>query len=416
MLEGSLNLTAERILLVVNTLPPADLSGVGEQVLQLASGLVRAGHEVSILGRGPGQDAVRLEGGYSVLRGARGPKLLFPVMAVSPFLAALRQVGPTVVQVHESDGALVALACRIAGGLMSPQPRLIALFQVSYVEEFLAVRAIRVSGRVVGRPGVSELIFRWLKVPVQILLGWLTAFLADTVLAPSRVTAAELERDYRVAEVQVVPNAMSVVRPSDTEPSAAGSRLLFVGRLRVRKGVEVLLHALAQLDRSPLDGDPKPLLQIAGDGEHRGRLERLSTSLGLNDRVRFLGRCSQDRVRELMEEATALVVPSLYEGMPLVILEAMQRRLAVVASAVSGIPEVVLDGTTGWLVKLENAEALASALKEVIEDPEEAVRRGREGRARLSSEFSSERVAEVWSRRVGIARVVGPRPVPDIGV
>ncbi|MEA2694191.1 MAG: hypothetical protein QOJ16_3578, partial [Acidobacteriota bacterium] len=182
-----------RVLFVANTLPPTDVSGVGEQVLQLAAGLRAAGHEVEVLGRGPG--------------GARGPKLLFPLAAVPAAFRALRRFQPEVVQVHESDGALVALLAVALRPSLDPPPVVSALLQVSYVEELRAVRPlVAPSGEVLGRPGTVELRFRRFKAPLHAALGWLTAALADVVLAPSAATAEEIRRDYGVERVGVLPN------------------------------------------------------------------------------------------------------------------------------------------------------------------------------------------------------------------
>src|SRR6187401_947789 len=155
-----------RILLVANTLPPADLSGVGEQVLQLASGLRGRGHEVEILGRGGD--------------GAAGSKLFFPFRIVAPALRKVESWQPDVVQVHESDGGLLASALT----RRASRPLLVALQQVSYVEERRAVRPLRWGDEVLGRPGSVEKRFRWLKAPLQIALGRKSARAADLVLAP----------------------------------------------------------------------------------------------------------------------------------------------------------------------------------------------------------------------------------------
>ncbi|HEY7215255.1 MAG TPA: glycosyltransferase family 4 protein, partial [Thermoanaerobaculia bacterium] len=322
-----------RVLLIANTLPPRDVSGVGEQVLQLAAGLREHGDEVEVLGRGPG--------------GAAGPKMLFPLSVVPAAWRAVRRFRPHVVQVHESDGALAAVGVKAAGAWLEPRPLVTALLQVSYVEELRAVRPLVADGEVLGRPGSAEILFRWLKAPLQILLGLVTVRAADLVLAPGAATAAEIRRDYRAEQVGVIPNATGGL---EVEPAGAaegdGGALLFVGRLRIRKGVEVLLEALAELRRRIPDAG----LRIAGDGEHRGRLECRTADLGLEGAVSFLGTCDAGRVRRLLRGAAALVVPSIYEGMPLVVLEAMEAGVPVVASRVSGIPEVVVDGETGWLV------------------------------------------------------------------
>ena len=380
-----------RVLLVANTLPPRDVSGVGEQVLQLAAGLRDAGHEVEVLGRGPG--------------GARGPKLLFPLAVIPAAWRALRRFRPHVVQVHESDGALAALLAAAVSPLLDPPPRLAALLQVSYREERRAVRPLRApDGRVLGRPGWRERAFRWGKAPVQVALGCLTAWCADVVLAPSAATAEELARDYGVNGVRVVPNATGGVAVEEQEilVGEAGSEpargyLLLIGRLRLRKGVEVLLAALARL----LEKAPEARLLVAGDGEHRRALERTAARLGVEEAVTFLGRCDAARVRALLAGAGALAVPSIYEGMPLVVLEAMEAGVPVVASRVSGIPEVVVDGETGWLVPPEDPAALAAALGAALMEPEEARRRGAAGRRRLDETFRPRHAAAAWLEAVG---------------
>ena len=90
------------------------------------------------------------------------------------------------------------------------------------------------------------------------------------------------------------------------------------------------------------------------------------------------------------------MVPSIYEGMPLVILEAMVAGVPVVASRVSGIPEVVLDPETGWLVNPEDPPALAAAIAELLAHPDAARRRGESGRQRLAERYRPEVVAATW--------------------
>lgn len=368
-----------RVLLVANTLPPADISGVGEQVLQLEAALQARGHDVRVLGRGE--------------RGAPGPKLLFPVAVLPATWRALRDFGPDVVQVHESDGALAALLVAILGRALPVPPRIFALLQVSYVEEFRAIRAVRWGGRVLGRPVASELVFKWLRAPLHVVLGCLASWVSDCVLAPSATTASELERDYGAEDVRVLPNVtggVAVEAAAAPEIEEEGY-LLFLGRLRLRKGVEVLLEALSEVP-----GRLGPRLLVAGDGENRGRLEARSRELGVSKRVRFLGRQGSAEVRALLSRARALVVPSLYEGMPLVVLEAMEAGVPVIASRVSGMPEVVVHGSTGWLVPPEDPPALAAALIEVLSHPDAAAAAGEAGRQRLDRLYRPEHAASRW--------------------
>ncbi len=370
-----------RVLLIANTLPPHDLSGVGEQVLQLGAGLRARGHEVEVLGRGGD--------------GARGPKVLFALAIVRPALRKIAAFRPDVVQLHESDGGLLALWMR----RMRVRPLLVALLQVSYAEERRAVRPLRCGDEVLGEPGAVERRFRRFKAPLQIFLGRRTARAADLVLAPSATTAAELARDYGARNAALLPNASGglVAEPEAVAgvEGAGAPGLLFVGRLRLRKGVEVLLRALSLL-RTEGDQPVSPRLRIAGDGEHREAIERAAVRFGVRDQVDFLGRRAPAEVLWLLEHSAALVVPSIYEGMPLVILEAMVAGVPVIASRVSGIPEVVLDPETGWLVKPEDPPALAAAIAELLADPAAARRRGESGRRRLAERYRPEVVAATW--------------------
>lgn len=198
-----------------------------------------------------------------------------------------------------------------------------------------------------------------------------------------------------MSDVQVLPNtigARTIGRPQPVPPSDTDGFWLFIGRLRIRKAVEVLLEAVKRLGA---EGESKVPLWIVGDGEQRRSLEETVRRLGLAHRVRFLGRRNSAEVRDLLSRARALVVPSTYEGMPLVILEAMESGVPVVASAVSGIPEVVQDKVTGWLVPAEDADALARALAETL-DKTECRRRGEAGRQRLEDRFRPAEAVRLW--------------------
>ena len=389
-----------KVLLVANVLPPKDLSGAGEQVLQLAWGLRQAGCEVDVMGR----DRC----------GPNVSKPAFPWRARSAVRRVVREWRPDVVQVHESDGGLVIRdLARLDRG---SRPLLVALQQVSYVRERRAVRPLvdhDQDARVVARPVRSELLFRGLRTPLHIALGRLSARRSDVRLAPSRTTAQEIEEDYGVEDVRVVPNVTGApletrggesVYAGRDEPAVGEPYVLAVGRLRIRKGMEILLQAMARAR----DSGHRPRLVVAGDGERRGALEAMCEGLGLGACVRWAGRCSRAEAARLRRRATALIVPSTYEGMPLVVLEAMSDGVPVIASAVSGIPEVVVDGETGWLVPPERSAALAAALIEAISDPEEARVRGEAGRQRLDQRFRPHHAAREWFEAVGSVGLPAP--------
>ena len=172
-----------------------------------------------------------------------------------------------------------------------------------------------------------------------------------------------------------------------------GSCALFVGRFDVQKGLPILLDAAERV----VAGHPDWWLVLVGDGPERPRLERrLTASTRLAEHVRWLGR--RDDVPALLKMADALVLPSLFEGMPNVVLEAMAARRAVVATAVEGSEELVVPGETGWLVPPDDPEALARALLEAAADPDLCRRFGAAGRARVGAEFTLDRMCDAYQR------------------
>jgi len=160
-----------------------------------------------------------------------------------------------------------------------------------------------------------------------------------------------------------------------------------VGRLVWQKGFDVLLCAF----RRALMAHPQAQLVIVGDGPLRGALARQAAQLGIGQHVYFAG--WRPDARDLMPAFDVLAVPSRWEGFGLVTLEAMGSALPIVASRVSALPEIVLDGETGLLVPPEEPGAFASVLVTVLDDPDRAAMMGRAGYERLREVFSVDRMA-----------------------
>jgi teichuronic acid biosynthesis glycosyltransferase TuaC len=182
--------------------------------------------------------------------------------------------------------------------------------------------------------------------------------------------------------VQVVANGAdtTVFLPRATAEARArlglpaeGPIVTFVGKLVPRKGVDTLIEALGLLGRRPAGA---PLLVAAGIGEMRDGLERRAQELGVGDRVRFVGKIAHDDVGWWMSAGDLFVLPSLSEGLPTVVCEAMNCGRPVVATAVDGTPEIVRDGETGILVPPSDPAALAAALGRILDEPALARRMG----------------------------------------
>lgn len=147
-----------------------------------------------------------------------------------------------------------------------------------------------------------------------------------------------------------------------SQPIPQEPRVVCVGRLCEQKGQLLLLDAVRQLrDR----GEPVRLV-LAGDGEMRPEIERFMAEHGLQDRVSITGWISNEQVRQELEAARALVLPSFAEGLPVVIMEAMALGRPVLTTSIAGIPELVRHGTDGWLIPAGDLESLVDALSELL--------------------------------------------------
>ncbi len=163
--------------------------------------------------------------------------------------------------------------------------------------------------------------------------------------------------------------------------------VLEAGRMTHEKGHRFLLEAVSHLRTSV----PKLGCLLAGDGPLRPRLEKQVKRLNIEPYVDFLGFRSD--VADLLNAADIYVLPSLSEGMPMGLLEAMVLGCPVVASSVNGVPEIIQDGITGQLVPPGDIAALTQALKELSVDPKLRKRLGRAGKARVEQCFTAEKMA-----------------------
>ena len=179
-------------------------------------------------------------------------------------------------------------------------------------------------------------------------------------------------------------------------------RLLSVGRAVDKKGYDLLLQALAEL--------PDELcwrFTHIGGGELLARLQAQARELGIGDRIDWLGGLPQDEVLARYRDADLFVLPSKVsadgdrDGLPNVLMEAQSQRLACLSTNLSGIPELVVHGETGWLVEQQDLPGLAAALERLIRDPGLRARLGEAGFLRVRERFSMERGIDALVERLG---------------
>ena len=200
---------------------------------------------------------------------------------------------------------------------------------------------------------------------------------------PEKISVVRYGMEYRWLRDEDINSARQRLRAelnleSDTQLLGMACRLV------EQKGIPYALEALRRI-RSDF---PRVHLAIAGDGEKAEELRRLSSMLGIADRVHWLGWRAD--AADLMAAFDVFLLPSLHEGFGLVLLEAMSRRVPIVASRVGAIPEVVVDGETGILVEPRNVDQLAAAMTRLLNDRALRKYMGLLGAARLEERFSIE--------------------------
>ncbi|MCZ6689059.1 MAG: glycosyltransferase family 4 protein [Planctomycetota bacterium] len=362
---------------------PEDLGGVGVLVREERKGLLRMGFPVHMIGAGaatPGETGTTR---------VTGPKKLFPWAAALAYLKTRRRHRFGIVHAHEFSGAWVALIVRIERALTGRGPRIVTTMQCSFLRESRFLRAYRGGGLT-----LREQIDKWIDFPFRYLEGVMGARLSDRLVAVSRDGCRQISTDY-ATRAQRVPNG---VDPDRFGPGVDGTAfrrdlgledaqlILFAGRFVGRKGVEYLLEAFARL----APRHPKAHLLLVGRGrrDYSSQIRRLRIS----DRARILREVPHERMPEIYAAADIFCLPSLYEGLPLAILEAMAAGKPVVSTRTDGIPEAIRQGETGILVPAGRVDPLCLALDLLLRSPSLRKRLGEAARRAVVSEYSWDRV------------------------
>jgi glycosyltransferase involved in cell wall biosynthesis len=370
------------VLKVLQLIPTLDRSGAEKQMVLLATGL---------------------------------PRERFCVEA-----AALTRLGPL-----EAELKAAGVPVTLIGKRLKADPLALArLVRFMKARKFDVVQtwifAANVYGRLAARrAGVPVVVTAEMAVDLwkgrtQLAIDRRLAAWTDRIVGNSQAVA-DFYRDQAgipAEKLTVISSGIGDEEPPAVDAAAVRAELgiepgapvvLFAGRLAPQKAVEDLIKAADLLQHLR----PDLVWLLAGDGPQRGPLQEMAEAFELGRRVRFLGH--REDVPRLLAIADLLVLPSRYEGLPNVVLEAMRFRKPVVVTAAPGTTEVVADGATGLLVPIGKPPALAQAVRTVIEDPELARRLGEAGRARVESEFRAatmvERFAALYeelARRKGV--------------
>ncbi|MDB5101543.1 MAG: glycosyl transferase family 1 [Cyanobacteria bacterium RYN_339] len=394
-----------RICLVTREYPTlGSHGGIGTYTLNVASGLAARGHDVTVIARGEGPIAPFMDQGVHVepvdtpdrwrLPAGNGyvgmtmRALPFAQAAATRFKALNARHAFDVVEVPEYQGwgVGVALAARC--------PVAVRLHTHTALVRRLNDVPMDLDARIIAR------------------LEHATICRGDVVLANSAALAGEARQDFGFSRIGVLPLGIDAERFAPHDPHWLRQELglgpdtpivLYVGRLERRKGVEALIEAFGQVRAA----HPEAVLVMAGFstdtgpngqallGVLRNRLE----ALGALDNVRFMGHVAYDALPRYYAGCDLFVAPSRYEPFGMIYLEAMACGKAVVGTSVGGVPEIIQHGRTGYLVPPDDPEALAQALRELLQYPSWRERMGEAAREHVHASFSLPVIAAATERQ-----------------
>ncbi|WP_112238699.1 glycosyltransferase [Kribbella monticola] len=379
----------------------ADAGGQNVHVAALASALADRGHDVEVYTRRDDAtlpERVPFGPGVEVVHVPAGPPEPVAKDDLLPYMPAFgRWLGarwssavPDVVHAHFW---MSGLACEHA--------RRLTAFPFAQTFHALGVVKRRHQGdRDTSPPGRLEIEARLTRT-------------ADAVIATATDEVRELlELGAPAESLHVVPCGVELFSGAADDRwwrSGPGGRILSLGRLVERKGVDTVIAALAEVPGAELVVAGGPVVAFDNDPEVR-RLRAEADRLGVADRVRFIGPVARDDVAGLMLSADVVACTPWYEPFGIVPLEAMACARPVVGAAVGGLLDTVVDGVTGLLVPPRDPDRLAAALRDLLADPGRRERLGRAGAARVRRHYTWPRVAaatEEIYRRIGASVITG---------
>jgi len=362
----------------------SDVTGGERVLLQLAAALMRSGHCVHGLSPSPGPLDEELTAlGASVYHLPMRRTFDVPVARRMADLIERRAI-----HLVHTHGMLVnvlgRMACRFAGG-------------VPCVSTVHLTRDLGGPPRVGG--WLAGLKNRWYYRPLD---NWTARWNARVIAVSEAVRDDLIRQGYAAETIEVIPNGVNPapfdavtdeqrVRARREAGAGDGDVLLgVVARLSPQKDVATFVEAFALLEHTV----ERPSIRafVAGTGPLEADLRRLVADRDLESRLRFLGH--RNDIPALLRASDVFVLPSRWEGLPLTVLEAMACRCPVVATAVDGTREAVVDGETGILVPPGDRQALAATLGDIVADPDRRTAMGAAGRARLDRHFHVDRVVE----------------------
>ncbi len=363
-----------KIVILVAGFPPKWLAGTEIATYHIAKHLAKLGHSVHVVtSLDKGQSRESTEAGFYVHRfpPIRVPYLFAPSLVI-PTLQVVKRIGPDVIHAQS-----------VLMGLVS----------------FLVKKATKIPYAVYSR---GEL---YMPVLINAPLAKLVFRNADAVIALTGDMRKSIAKFY-AGSIDVIPNGIELEDFTNLSRERARRKLnvdgdekviMFVGRFRPEKNVACLIQAM----KIVAERNHRVRLFVVGEGPEEEKLRKLTKELNLELKVNFVGQVVHEKVPEYLIAADVLVLPSLSEGFPVVLPEAMACGLPIVAARVGGVPEIVIDGENGLLVDPRKPEQVAEAVLKILENYDLATKMSANNIASVrqySWKTTAEKLVEVYRK------------------
>jgi glycosyltransferase involved in cell wall biosynthesis len=328
---------------------------------------------------------------------SRWEPFVFCLSGEGELAAVLRDAGIAVVCFGANKRHRLRVVWRLSRRLATLRPTILQTF----------LYHANIAGRLAGRAARVPLIVSGIRVAekrsgFRLWLDRATDWMVTRHVCVSQDVAAfsAARGGLPVSKISVIPNGVDAARLAEAPPAdlaqfgiPPGSRtLLFVGRLDPQKGPFVLLAAV----KDALGRHADLHVLLAGDGPLGEKLRAWVAKENLPSRVHFAGR--RNDVPSLLRAADLFVLPSLWEGLPNVVLEAMAVGVPVVASRVEGVSDLLVDGRTGLIVPPNSAAPLANAIEQILADPVQARKMSRSAQHFVQESFAWQHVIDQYEQ------------------
>jgi len=323
--------------------PPEE--GIGYYVYNLSKTLMRKGHTVTVVTRGGLTTGIDSFEGVKIIRA--------PFVPVYPFHVHLHGYFVNrILKANESNFDIIHVHTPLSPVINTSLP-IVSTVHTSVKEDARHIEVVD------AKSFCTKLLTKYVSVPVVAR----TIAISESVMTVANSVALELGRHYAYDRALVVGNGVDEHLLEPRTAKCSEKYILFIGRLSYRKGLFDLLEcAKVVCQRYDIR------FVLVGKGELEQKIRAIIEKEGLQDRVILMGHQNRGELVRLYQNATIFVLPSHYEGLPTVLLEAMSCGLPVVATNVSGCPDVVSDGVNGFLVPPKSPEVMVDLISKLLDD------------------------------------------------